>query len=223
MAIFTGPELQVFKTIVGEPMTIGKIAQKVGMHRRSAKLTLTRLAERGFITISREGNRIYYHPVELDAIRKRYLGALLALKADIPRLDRIYSETKDTQTINLLKGRLGLRTALVDEIIKGAEICSFQLSPLRLEYLGEYEANSARRRKLGIRIKVLTPEKTVPSPLSQVRKTRMRGKVSVYVYSNKTTIIYDTPEITVLSIKIPEITRFFRERFMEQWKKAKPS
>jgi predicted transcriptional regulator len=220
MAIFSGQESKVFKAILGEPLTIGKIAQKVGMHRRSTKLTLARLVERGFITISREGNRIFYHPVELDIIKNKYLGALAALKADIPRLDRIYSETKDTQTINLLKGRLGLRTALVDEIIKGQEICSFQLSPLRKEYLDEYESNSNRRKKLGIRIKVLTPYETMPSPLSQIRKTMMEGKVAVYVYSNKTTIIYDTLEITVLSVKIPEITKFFKDKFKDEWKAA---
>jgi len=135
----------------------------------------------------------------------------------MPRLKAIYEETKDTQILNVLTGKLGLRTVLLDEIIKGKVIYSFQLTQPRDEYKNEYEANAKRREKLGIPIRILTPFFGDDYPLSESRQTDLRGKISLYAYANKTSLVYDSEELKILTIKIPEIAEFFKELFEKEW------
>jgi sugar-specific transcriptional regulator TrmB len=212
-------QLRVFSEIVRTPSTIGKLAQMTGMHRRSVKIIIKSLIDKGFVAEKKEGNRIFYHAADLRRIKRKYLTELDSIKLAIPGLSAAYEETKDSQVINLLKGRYGLRSVLLDEIIKGKEVCSFQLSGIRPEYADEYHANADRRKKLGIHLRVLTPFAGEQYPLSTVRKTRMKGRISAYVYSNKTTFVYDSAEQKILTVKIPEINGYFRELFENEWKK----
>jgi sugar-specific transcriptional regulator TrmB len=219
MMFQSNQQLRVFSEIVRAPSTIGKIAQMTGMHRRSVKIIVKGLADKGYVAEKKDGNRIFYHAADLRRIKNKYFSELDSIRQAIPGLSAAYEETKDSQVINLLKGRYGLRSVLLDEIIKGKEVCSFQLTGIRPEYADEYHANADRRKKLGIHLKVLTPFAGEPYPLSTVRKTKMKGRISAYVYSNKTTFVYDSAEQKILTVKIPEITAYFREQFEKEWKK----
>lgn len=219
--ILNNTQAKVFNAIVYlNRCTIGKIAQFTGMHRHSVKVVLNTLIEKELVKSTQESNKIYYSANNLELIKIKYLAKLDQIKDEIPPLKADYEGTKDTQTINTVSGKLGLRTVLVDEIIKGKEICAFNLSPIRDEYEEEYKANDIRRIQYNIPLKVLTAYNLTTLPLSKIKKTRKKSKIDIFVYANKLTIFYDDVETRIFTIKINEVAKLFQDIFNNNWTKS---
>lgn len=212
-------QFRVFTVLAGNELTIGSIAQKTGMHRQSVRIILQTLLKKRYLKVRQLGNKFLYSAEDLGTVERMYLRQLETVENQVPRLKALYNETKDTQTINVLTARFGLRTVLLDEIMKGNEIVSFQLTPLRPEYAAEYDANALRRKRLGIPLRVLTPYESKKYPLTRVKHTTQKSKISIYAYANKTTFIYDDQNLTIITLKIPEIAKYFKGRFNEMWKR----
>jgi len=213
--------MKVLEAIYAEISSIGKIAQECGMHRESVKIILKSLEEDGFIARETRGNRIYYHAGERDAVRDRCIQALEEQKKDIPMLIADYEDTKDTQIVNTVYGRLGLRTVLMDEIIKGKMIVGWKLMPVRNEYEPEFTANNKRRLQRGIPMRLISNSR-LHTPLAQIKATHRKGKADVFVYANKVSIFYDNKKGQIFTIKIPGIARAFREIFDREWADTGP-
>ncbi len=197
--------------------TIGKIAQKTGMHRQSAKIVVRSLLEKKLIQKKTAGNRIIYSITNLKEAKERYISSLDFAKKDIGRLKALYESTKDTQTINALPGKTGLRTMLLDEIIKKQTICAFHLASPKSEFEAEYRANDSRRQKNGINLKIISAYKVEKIPLSSVKYTKKKSNIEIFVYANKVTMFYQGNESKIFTIKINEITKFFQEMFDRKW------
>jgi sugar-specific transcriptional regulator TrmB len=198
--------------------TTGRIAQTTGMHRQSVRIILESLTKNGFISGRFNGNQIVYSHNDLDGLKRKSLNGILALKDEIPKLRADYEDTKDTQVINAVTGVLGLRSVLMDEVLKGKEICAFHLSRRREEYEREFMANDKRRAKQKIFLRMLRNQEGRKIPLANIKNTRLQSKVDIYVYANKVTLFYNVSDAKVFTIKINEITRFFKDVFEEKWK-----
>jgi hypothetical protein len=201
--------------------SIGKIAQATGMHRQSVKIILKTLIEKGFIGIEKSANKQLYFANELKKIKDAYFGSLDEIKKQLPLLRTLYEGTKNTQIINALTGKLGLRTVLLDEIIKGKPICSFHLAVPKPEFEEEYRHNDRRRVELKIPLKILSSFKTREIPLSTIRKTNKKSNIEIFVYGNKVTIFYMGIEAKIFTVKINELTRLFQNIFDSDWRQAK--
>ncbi len=201
--------------------TIGQLSRSTGLHRRSVKLVLERLERDGLVTTTSVANTIVYAFGNVDAARRQALAKLEQLERSVPRLQAAYDETKDSQVINVLHGPPGLRALLVDEIIKGVEVRAFKLSPERPEFAAEFAANDERRARLKIPLRVLTPLPVEEKRLTAHRRTRRRGATNAYVYGNKVTLVHNGAETSIISVKIPEVTRYFTELFEDEWRRVR--
>jgi sugar-specific transcriptional regulator TrmB len=221
MMLLNSSQMKVFTEIVYlHNSTIGKIAQATGMHRQSVKIILENLMEKRFIKFDRKGNKKIYFPNDLTEIRKNYLSELDSIKKNIPPLKLLYEETKNSQTLNALSGKSGLKAVLLDEIIKGKEICSFHLAPPVKDFEAEYRANDRRRVSLKIPLRILSPYKVEEIPFSKVRKINKKSKIEIFVYATKITIFYMDIESKIFTIKINEVTKLFQDIFNNYWNKA---
>lgn len=207
-------QIKVFKSIVSlGKTTIGKIAQETGMHRQSVRIILETLVKKGFVKCEGSG-KYYYTANDLETIEKEQISKLDEIKKIIPRLNADYQDTKNTQMMNVLSGKLGLRTVLMDEIIKGKEILAFHLSPSR--FPEEYRLNDERRKKNNIPMRIISnqDDKYI---LAKVKKTKIKSKIDLFVYADKVTILYNDYDTKILTVKIPEITKFFRNVFEDRY------
>jgi len=217
--ILNEAQMNVFKAVVYlDTSTIGKIAQTTGMHRRSVKIILTALIDKGFVYVEQEANKLLYSANDLDQIKDKHLSTLESLKKTIPPLRADYEETKDTQIINAVSGTLGLRTVLLDEIMKGKEISAFILSPPKKEFDKEYKANDKRRKQFKIPLRMITNYDYGKLPLTTIKKTSKKSTIDLFMYANKLTIVYNDVETNIFTIKIEEITKFFKSVFEKGWK-----
>jgi sugar-specific transcriptional regulator TrmB len=217
MRLVPRKQMDIFSMLVKlKSSTAGHLAQKTGMHRQSVRIILANLEQKGFVSKRRLKNNIIYKSEELDDIRRKYREELLSNKKIIPKLSADYEESKDTQVINAVKGRKGLETVLLDEIIKGKEIKAFTLSSMDA-YKEELKANDERRKKNNIMLKMLTNPPT-RIPFSEIKKTDLKSKINVYVYANKITILYNDKDMNIFTMKIKEITKLFSDIFDNHWK-----
>lgn len=222
MTLLSKSQMQVFKAVILlNKSTIGKIAQQTGMHRQSVKIILDLLNKKGFIQMYKDANKLLYSATPLQKIKKQYLSQLNEMKKHIPELKADYEETKDTQIINTVSGKLGLRSVLMDEIIKGKEICSFNLSPIRKDFQEEYKANDKRRIETKIHLKVLSHFPMKEIPLSKIKYTKKSSKIDMFIYANKIAIIYNNVKPRIFTIKINEITTLFGDLFNSNWERGK--
>ena len=222
MITLNDTQMNVFKAVVYlDKSTIGRIAQHTGMHRHSVKIVLQTLIGKGFVNMEQQANKLLYSTENPEKIKELYLSQLEETKKNIPQLTADYEETKDTQIINAVSGKLGLRTVLMDEIMKGKEICAFNLSKIREDYLEEYKANDKRRVESNIPLRVLTAFPLENLPLSKIKYIDRKSMIDLFVYANKITIFYDNFETKIFTIKIDEVTKFFRDIFNNNWKKSK--
>lgn len=198
--------------------TIGRIAQKTGMHRQSIKIILAKLAEMSIVKTEKVSNKILYSLENVHTIQNRVLGEFDKIKSAIPSLKADYEETKDSQIINAVSGNNGLRTVLMDEIIKGKEICAFHLSPLYKKFEQSFIENDSRRKKHNVPLRILTNQDISVKDLCRIRKTKLQSKVDVYVYANKITIFYDNADTAIFTIKINEVSKMFKDLFEKKWK-----
>ncbi len=223
MSILNDSQRKVFEaTLKIGKSTIGKIAQKTGMHRQSVKIILVSLQEKGFVSKSSEGNKIFFSSNDLNDIKKKFLSQLECMKKQVPALKAEYEDTKDSQIINAVSGVKGLRSALMDEIIKGKEICAFHLSCLSEEFSEEFEANDKRRVIHKIPLRVLTNhksnQKSSKNLLYKQKGWSVQSKIDLFVYANKLTIFYSDTETKIFTMKINEITTLFKDIFEKKWK-----
>jgi len=205
----------VLKAIIKGHKTIGKIAKHTGFHRQSVRVIIDKLKQEDLITEQKNNGNLSYKINELSDIKTKKLNELEKLKSDIPRLKAFYNETKDTQVINFLEGKKGLQSVLLDEVLKGKEICSFHLCRIKKEFEEEYVKNTKRRTEKKIFMKILSQFDN-KTPYSKTKKLNWKSKTNIFSYANKTTIIFENDKIW--TIKIPEIVKYFQELFDEKWK-----
>jgi sugar-specific transcriptional regulator TrmB len=214
--------MKILKAIVYlESSTIGKIAQATGMHRQSVKIIIEALIKRGLIKVEEQGNKLIYSASDLDKMKQSYLSNLETIKNEIPSLKADYEETKDTQKINSLCGKLGLRSILMDEIIKGKEIRAYNITPLRKDFLKEFDDNDNRRGELGIPLRLLTAFDEDKKPLCKMKRCNVKSKIDIFVYGNKVSMLYDNFDTDIFTIKIEEITKLFKDLFNNRWNKSR--
>jgi sugar-specific transcriptional regulator TrmB len=218
MKLLLPKQMDVFSALVKlKSATAGHLAQATGMHRQSVRIILANLEKQGFVRKHLLKNSIFYEPEKLHELKRCFQERLLSHKQIIPRLAADYQDSKDTQVINAVKGRKGFETVLIDEIIKGKEIKAFNLAPMD-EYKDELKANDGRRIKHNIPIRILT-NNPLSVPFSRIKRTRLKSKVNVNVYSNKVSILCNDDSLTIFTIKIREITQLFSDIFDNCWKK----
>jgi predicted transcriptional regulator len=254
MKILTELQNKVYLSIIQNPnqkSNMGQIAQNTGMHRQSVKICLEALEKKGFIekfnTIintknknksEKNKNNYYYQTKNINEIKNKILKDIQKIENEVPALSQEYESTKDSQKINTLYGTLGLRTVLLDEIIKEKEICAYDVSEQNEEFNKEYKKNDERREKLGIRLRYLrnTEKKDnknnninnqnikikehINKPLSTYKKTNIQSKISIFIYANKVTFVYNIGKGIIFTSKINEVTKFFSDTFENRWKKA---
>ncbi len=57
-------------------------------------------------------------------------------------------------------------------------------------------------------------------PLTKIKKTNKKSKTDIFIYANKVAIMYKDVETSIFTIKIDEVTKFFKDIFEKEWKKS---
>jgi len=197
--------------------TIGKIAQKTGMHRQSVKIILDGLVSKEIVIVEKEGNKYFYCSEDLDKVKNKFIKELEDVEEGIPSLKADYEDTKDTQIINVVSGRSGLRSVLMDEIIKGKEICAFHVSNVSDECNEEFAANDVRRIEHNVPLRLITSYDFSKKPLCDIKMTKMESKIDMFIYGNKLTLFHNDVDMKIFTMKIKEITNLFKDIFEEKW------
>ncbi|MBU0615782.1 MAG: hypothetical protein KJ601_06835 [Nanoarchaeota archaeon] len=199
----------------------GKISQETGMHRRTVYHALEALIRLELIKkeqqsyVANDPKKLYSL---IDVQQEQLDIALPSLKAD-------YEASKDTQISNFFRGINGLKTILDDMIIKKSDIFVIGNPNFTDEYAKTFERFDSRRRKTGIKMRFVCTRKYdhIPIKAAQFRflPEQYDTVSNTYAYANKIAIIHWANEPLIISIKLAEMTKAYKDYFDILWRIAK--
>jgi len=206
-----------YHALLSAPQTPAKLSQKTGIHRRSIIAILQLLIREGLVR--KQGDQ--YHAASLEVLQQRVGEKRKLLDQHLPQLFAEYEESKDTQVVNLLQGREGVKAILADELLKGKPIAVlFGQTPDA--FRGDITAFDELRIKQQIPLSILSAGAVREErPLCAQRfLEEFHSPMEIHVYANKVAIfLWERP--LVLSIKREEITLFWKRYFEWLWNIAK--
>ncbi len=220
-------EAQIYATLVEEPSTAGKIADKTHLHRRTVYDLLNSLKEKGFVSYFEKNKVLTYSALNPDLLLSVYKEKEPSLKEIISQLKLKEKQPKKENTAKIYQGIKAIKT-IFEEILENKEYIAFGEGMKTVEFLGpffDYFQQEKRKRK--IQSKILMNEqfrktKTVTGAFGNFRfLSEYSPPTLTYVYSNKVAIIMWSESPTAFLIDSKEASTAYKSYFNIMWKIAK--
>ncbi len=205
----------------------GTISKNTLINRRTTYDTLQRLIEKGYVNYVISSNQKIFQAVDPIIIEEKIKEKQEKINELLPKLQTIYSENKEEQTVQVYKGRRGIRVVM-NEILKYNSYVSFGCNekfPQVMKH--DYFIFQKKKKKLRIEGKTLLPLflkgkdiiKTAIAEFKYVEETNPQP-ISTTIYGNNVAIVVwsDIPVATVIENK--ELAKTYTELFYSLWNKA---
>lgn len=101
-----------------------RIAQKAGIKRPTAYITLAELQEKGFVVSIPKGATTLYQAVDPEDIFRRFDEKVGALKEALPELKSLFNVAPGKPKVRFYEGKKNILTLYEDEIFQGGESMS---------------------------------------------------------------------------------------------------
>ena len=225
----TGGEVKVYMALIelGQALA-GKIAEKIGMHRRSVYDSLNRLIEKGLASYVIIKDRKYFEGANPDKllgiIKEKERGISLILA----ELKERYKKSKMKEEIIVFKGKEGLKTLFDDQIKTRKEILILGASTAADEMLKYYFLEYNKKRIKGkIKVKIVFSNRAKGKhekvPLSEIKylSDEYSGPAAINIYGDNVAIIHWSEKPIGILIESEGIAASYRKYFDLIWRIAK--
>lgn len=99
-----------------------RIAQKAGVKRPTAYITLSALQEKGFVEVIPKGTTTLYQAVDPEKIHARFLEKIKAFGSALPELRSILNVAPGKPRVRFYEGRKSITALYENEISRGGNI-----------------------------------------------------------------------------------------------------
>ncbi len=234
----TDNEIKVYLTMLEEDENLAStIANKTRINRSLVYTILTNLINKGMISYVIKENRKYFKataPEKILNVLKEKEQEIRKqeekIKEIIPKLKSLKLPKKEEPSIEVYKGKEGLKTVLDDVLKEGKDYQMIGYTAIGTKIAEYWFAHWHRRRiKMGIKRKILAPytlkgKSVMKYPLTKAKyfPSHYSMQTSTLIYGDKATIYLPLKnDFLGIMIKSKEIIETYRSQFNLLWKIAK--
>jgi sugar-specific transcriptional regulator TrmB len=207
--------------------SISEISQISGLHRTNIYDSIEKLKEKGFVTYLQEENKQICKAVNPEIILDYLKEKESKMTDTINELNRLRNYIKEKVSVEIFKGKQGMRSALRDILNTKKEVIGYNVSGQLRKYMPEFAEYYFREQtKYKILHKFIYISGT-PKPKSKFYEIKYVTKE--YVGTTITLCYEDVilnliwePEIVAIKTKSKELTEDYKKHFELLWKIAKP-
>lgn len=223
-------EAIIYEALVrGGELSISRIAEKTGIHRRNVYDSLSRLVERGLVFRVLDSHENIFQAVNPEKLREIIREKSDQLEQVLPDLQKLYGSTSYENEIFIMKGVEGWRNYLSDVLKTKKEllILNAKAKWQNKEFEQLIESFKLKAKREGIGVRALYESSGEQSALyenSRIIPPKYTGSSAVSVYDNKVVIFSTVPNKTENSesetftvVVNREVADSFRKWFQFMW------
>jgi HTH-type transcriptional regulator, sugar sensing transcriptional regulator len=208
----------------------GSITKKSGINRTNVYDALERLIEKGLVSYVISANRKVFKAAKPEKLTNILKEKQEKLKEIMPELANIYETNKPNEDATIFRGKKGLQS-VYDDIIQekktlyayGAEGRFSKLMPAYFKYW------SLERERLGIKIKIVYPERIQNDKNKESFKLVERRYIktdyefpsAVLIYGEKVVMVVFTETPFAFMIKSKDAVKSHMNLFKLMWNRKK--
>ncbi len=229
----TQNEVEIYLTLLGSgEMSVNEIASKSGLHRQVCYDALDRLLEKGFVSYILKNNKKFFRPLEPEKILDYLDEKKEEVSSVLPQLDAMLKKGREETQVEVIKGRMVLRT-IYSDIFRTLKETKEDLHAMGIEETKFLEFDEiaikqhiSRLRRNKLKEKLLSKESATTffeGPQSEYRliPDHLFNPNPTHVYGDKVAIIIWGHPTYGIIIKNKEVADANRKYFEMLWKIAK--
>lgn len=220
-------EADIYLALLGlGKSTVTKLTQKTGIHRTYIYDVIEKLKEKGLVNQIKEENKQWFQVADPERIKEYLQEKVNLIEELLPELEKIKNASKEDTTVEVYKGKEGVKTILNDIIRAGKEYFAIgaikqfeEILPIASK---QFVANV---NKKGMKGKGILEE---GEEVLKARNEEFRFLPKEYIflssmliYADKVALfIWKEPYIQIL-IRNRDVTKSYLTQFNLLWKIAK--
>jgi len=220
-------EIKIFITLLkfGE-LNVAEISQHSGLHRTNIYDSLEKLKEKGVVSYLSKENKQFFRAMKPESLVTYLKDKENEIKQLVPELKKIQSGINEKVTVEIFKGKEGIKSALKDILVKKQSVFGYSISGQLRKFLpkfSEYYFIEQEKHKIVHKFIYTKGTITPPSKYYQVKylpKEFSETTVSL-CYGNTILNLIWEPELVVIKTKSKQLADDFKKHFELLWKIAK--
>jgi sugar-specific transcriptional regulator TrmB len=225
---FLDAEIDVYTALLRlGPSLVSKIHQETGHHRTHIYDLLEKLREKGLVSTFIQAGKKHFQAAPPNTILSYLEEKKAAVKTFLPELEKLTKLPKDDTSVELFKGKQGLKTVLQD-ILKRKKNYAVMGSVKQFEAILQFAMpqflKQVEKKKIKERILCDKKEKIIKIKTGKYRylKGDYLFPSSFVLYGNKVAMfIWQMPYFAIV-INNKDIAQTYKNYFEFFWKIAKP-
>ena len=229
----TKNEVEIYLTLLSSgEISVNEIGSKSGLHRQVCYDALDRLVEKGFVSYITKNNKKFFKPLKPEKLLDYLDEKKNEINSILPELNSMFVKEKEETEVEVIKGKMVLRT-IYNDIIKILKKTREPLLAMGIEegkYLEFDEIaitqyiNKLKRNKLKEKlISKQSSTKFFEGSQSEYRliPDELFNPNTTHIYGDKVAIIIWGPPAHGIIIKSKQVADANRKYFKMLWKIAK--
>lgn len=220
-------EAKIYITLLklGEA-TVAEISQDSGLHRTNIYDSLEKLKEKGLVSYLSKENKQFFRALDPENLISYLKEKEESINKIIPELNEIKSKIPEKVTVEIFKGKQGMKSALKDILLKKKKVIGYSVAGQLRKYLPEFAKYYFREQnKYKIIHKFIYTAGIIKPPTKYYKikylSKEFRSTTINICYDNIILNLIWEPEIVAIKIKSKELSDNFKKHFNLLWKIAK--
>jgi predicted transcriptional regulator len=220
-------EAKIFITLLklGEA-SVAEISQSSGLHRTNIYDSLEKLKEKGFVAYISKENKQFFRAAEPESLLNYLKEREEYIKKLIPELKEIQSAIQEKVTVEVFKGKQGIKSVLKDILLKKEEVVGYSIAGQLRQFLpdfAEYYFIEQTKHKIKHRFIYTRGVIKPPSRYYEIRylpKEFSSTTLNLGYNDTLLNIIWE-PEMVAIRIRSKQLADNFKKHFELLWKLAR--
>lgn len=206
--------------------TVAEISKDSGLHRTNIYDSLEKLKEKGLVSYLSKENKQFFRAADPENVLNYLKEKEESIEKYIPKLKELQTKIKEKITVEIFKGKQGMKSALKDILIKKEEVIGFSVAGQLRKYLPEFAEYYFREQtKHKIKHKFIYTAETAKPPSKyyeiKILSKEFSGTTISICYGDVILDLIWEPELIAIKIQSKQLADNFRKHFQLLWKQAK--
>src|SRR3989344_5556297 len=219
-------EAKIYLTLLklGEA-TVAEISKNSGLHRTNIYDSLEKLKAMGIVAFLLKENKQFFRATDPESLLNYLKEQEEVVTKMIPELKEIRPKIPENVTVEVFKGKQGMKSVLKDILVKKEEVLGYSISGQLRKFLPEFAEYYLREQTKHKIIHKFIYTEGVKSPgkyyqIKYIQKEYMSSTGNVCYHDVIFNLIWE-PDIIAIKIKSKQLAEDFKKHFQLLWSIAK--